>query len=98
MHWACTNKRVNTCQLLCAFDGVDENAINKQGKTALDVAVYYSIVDCVRALLELNVDASKAVVEANTIVEIVQLLDEHRKRSVKLIIIFKRRKFVSFCV
>ena len=69
--------------MLCALDGVDQNAVNNDGKTALDVAVSFSKVDCVRALLEFNVDTCKARVMANTNVEIVQLLDEHRKRSVK---------------
>ena len=73
----------STCQLLCALDGVDQNVVNIDGKTALDLAVSRSKVDVVRALLEFNVDTSKARVTATTKVEIVQLLDEHRKRSVK---------------
>ena len=70
--------------MLCALDGVDVNAINKLGKTAIACAIGKSRVDAVRALLEFNVDTSKAIVEANTRVEIVQLLDEHRKRTVKI--------------
>ena len=69
--------------MLCALDGVDQNVVDNEGKTALDVAVGRSKVDSVCALLEFNVDTSKARVTADTNVEIVQLLDEHRKRSVK---------------
>ena len=83
MHYASIEGRTSTCQVLCAFDGVDQNAVNNEGKTALDLAISRSEVDCVRALLELNVDMSKARVGVNTPVEIVQLLEEHRKRSVK---------------
>ena len=83
MHIASFNGHASTCQLLCASDGVDQNAVDINGETALDLAINRSQVDCVRALLELNVDTSKARVTAWTNVEIVQLLDEHRKRSVK---------------
>ena len=83
MHVAAFYTRVSTCQLLCALDGVDQNALDNDGKTALDLAVGRSKVDSVRALLELNVDTSKARVTATTKVEIVQLFDEHRKQSVK---------------
>ena len=83
MHVACIYGKVSTCQLMCALDGVDQNVVNIDGKTALDLAVSRSKVDVVRALLEFNVDTSKARVTATTKVEIVQLLDEHRKRSVK---------------
>ena len=78
------NSAESTCQLLCALDGVDQNALDIDGDTALDKAVCLSKVNSVRALLELNVDTSKAVVTARTNVEIAQLLDEHRKRSVKI--------------
>ena len=74
---------VSACQLLCALDGVDQNAVDNNGETALDKAIGDSRVDCVRALLKFNVDTSKARVSARTSVEIVQLLDEHRKLSVK---------------
>ena len=74
---------VASCQVLCALDGVDQNAVDIDGETALDVAIRHSLVDSVRALLEFNVDTSKARVEANTRVDIVQLLDEHHNRSVK---------------
>ena len=80
------NGHASTCQLLCALDGVDQNAVNNDGKTALDLAINNSQVDCARALLEFNVDTSKARVTARTNVEVAQLLDEHRKRSVKNII------------
>ena len=80
MHYA---SDASTCQLLCALDGVDQNAVDNHGKTALDLAVSRSQVGSVRALLELNVDTCKARVTANTKVEIVQLLEEHHKRSVK---------------
>ena len=85
MQFAC-NKRnhVSTCQLLCALDGVDQNAVNDDGETALDSAIRHNAVDCVRALLEFNVDASEAREDERTSVEIVQLLDEHRERSVKI--------------
>ena len=82
MHCASFNGRASTCQLLCALDGVEQNAVNIEGKTALDLAVCLSEVDSVRTLLEFNVDTSKARVTADTEVEIVQLFDEHRKQSV----------------
>ena len=82
LHVASFNGHASTCQLLCAFDGVDVCAVNDDGETALDVAVGRSQVDSVRALLESNVDTSNAVVDADD-EEIVQLLDEHRQRSVK---------------
>ena len=88
MHVASTRNHASTCQLLCALDGVDQNAVNNEGETALNLAIRRSRVDCVRALLEFNVDTSKARVTADTEVEIVQLLDEHRKRSVKKIMSF----------
>ena len=68
--------------MLCALDGVDQNAVDINGDTALNLAINGSQVDCVRVLLEFNVDTSKARVTADTEVEIVQLLDEHRNRSV----------------
>ena len=82
LHCASSDGHASACQLLCALDGVDQNAVDGYGASALDVAICYSKVDCVRALLELNVDTSKARVDVNTPVEIVQLFDEHRKRSV----------------
>ena len=82
MHVASFNGHASTCQLLFVVDGVDQNAVNNDGKTVLDLAVIRSQVDCVRALLEFNVDTSKARVTARTKVEIAQLLDEHRKQSV----------------
>ena len=82
LHVASFYGRASTCKLLCALDGVDQNAVANDGETALDRAVFRSIVDSVRALLEFNVDTSKARILARTKVEIVQLLDEHRKRSV----------------
>ena len=83
LHFVSFYGHASTCKLLCAFDGVDQNAVNNKGETALDLAVGSSQVDSVRTLLELNVDTSKARVHVNTPVEIVQLFDEHRKRSVK---------------
>ena len=77
------NDYASTCRLLCASDGVDENAVDNNGKTALAIAIFSSQVDAVRALLEFNIDTSKTVVDAETRGEIVQLLDEHRQRSVK---------------
>ena len=77
MHFASFNGYANTCQVLCALDGVDQNAVDNKSETALDLAVIYSQVDSVRALRELNVDTSKVRVSAWTKVEITQLLDEH---------------------
>ena len=88
LHFASFHGHASTCQLLCALDGVDQNAVNNDGETVLDVAIGENAADCVRALLEFNVDASKARVMANTKVEIVQFLDKHRKRSVKNNILF----------
>ena len=51
------------CRLLCALDGVDQNAVDMYGETALGVAFIRSRAGSVRALLELNVDTSKARVE-----------------------------------
>ena len=82
LHLASTWDHASTCQLLCALGGVDQNAVDNEGKTALDLAINRSKVDCVRALLEFNVDTSKARVTADTTAEIVQLLNEHRNRSV----------------
>ena len=98
----------STCQLLCALDGVDQNAVNIDNKTALDLAISRSQVDSVHALLEFNVDTSKARVTARTNVEIAQLLEEHRKRSVKNIffvgtivfdiIIFRKLNELQFAI
>ena len=87
LHTATFNDHASTCQLMCAFDGVEENAVTKRGETALAMAVHHSKVDSLHALLELNVDTSKARVAVTTTVEITQLLEEHRKRSVKLFIL-----------
>ena len=83
LYVACMRGKLFTCQLLCALDGVDQNAVNNEGETALDMAINRSQVDCVRALLEFNVDTTNAAVDAETRVEIAQLFEEHRKRSVK---------------
>ena len=72
--------------MLCALDGVEPNAIDNAGMTTLDVAITYHAAGCVRALLEFNVDTSKARVTARTKVAIVQLLEEYRKQSVKELI------------
>ena len=95
MHFA---SNASTRQLLCALDGVDQNAVANNGETALDLAINRSQVNCVRALLEFNVDTSKVRVAATTKAEIVQLLEEHRKRSVKKIIfcLFERNFVNSF--
>ena len=82
LHFASYDGRASTCQVLCALDGVDQNAVDDKGETALDLAIRLSKIDAVRALLEFNVDTSKARVTATTKAEIVQLFDEHRKRSV----------------
>ena len=83
LHVATFRGQASTCQLLCALDGIDQNAVDNDGETACDRALQRSKVECVRALLELNVDASKTPVEADTNVEIVKLFEEHRKQSVK---------------
>ena len=88
LHFASLNGRASAFLLLCALDGVDLNAVNNEGMTALDLPIGENDADCVRALLELNVDTSNARVMAWTSHEILQLLDEHRKRSVKTIISF----------
>ena len=97
LHCASKEGHTSTCLLVCALDGVNQNAVDDDGKSALDLAVSGSQVDCVRALLELNVDTSKAVVTARTSVEIAQLLDEHRKRSVNKIISFCLKEFYILC-
>ena len=86
LHFASFYGHASTCPLLCALNGVDKNAVDNKGKTALAIAIVNSQVDVVRALLELNVDTSKAIVAADTNFEITKLLEEHRKRSVKKII------------
>ena len=84
LHVAAANDSADTCQLLCALDGVDQSAVDNYGQTALDFAISCSI-HLVRALLELNFDTSNVVVDADANVEIVQLFDDHCKRSVKLL-------------
>ena len=88
MHFASLCGHASTCQLLCALDGVDQNVVNDDGDAALDKAIDVNAVDSVRSLLEFNVDTSKARVTADTKVGIVQLLDKHRKRSVKKTLFF----------
>ena len=65
MHVASFYGQASACQLLCALDGVDQNAVDSKGETALDTAILLSKVDCVRALLEFIVDTSKARVTAS---------------------------------
>ena len=86
LHYAARYGEIITCKMLCALDGVDQNAVDNEGETALDFAVGSSKVGSVRALLEFNVDTSKARVTARTKVAIVQLLEEYRKQSVKELI------------
>ena len=69
--------------LLTAIKGVDEAAVNHKGSTPLSLAIYRKNVDSVRALLELNVDTTTAVTTANTPPEIVELLRQHKARSVE---------------
>ena len=88
LHYASINGRASAFLLLCALDGVDQNAVNNKGETALDIAVRHSKIDAVRALLEFNADTSEVIVTADTNVEILQLLDEHRKRSVTKCFLF----------
>ena len=69
--------------LLTAIKGVDETAVDNDGDTPLTVAIILKKVDSVRALLELNVDTTKAVTTADTPPEIVELLRQHQARSVE---------------
>ena len=69
--------------LLTAIKGVDETAVNNSGSTPLSSAINRKKVDSVRALLELNVDTTKAVTRADTPPEIVELLRQHKERSVE---------------
>ena len=80
-HCAAWNDKSDSLKLLSAA-GVHENALNIDGKTALIVAINNKIVDSVRALLELNVDTSKAKTERGSPAEIVALLEQHKQRSV----------------
>ena len=88
LHQASAEGDAITCQLLCALEGIDQNVVDIHGETSLDLAINGPQVDCVRALLEFIVDTSKARVAAWTQVEIAQLLNEHRKQSVKNIFLF----------
>ena len=83
MHFASFEDNASTCKLLCALDGVDQNAVDNEGKTAFDRVMTWSMFDSVRVLLDLNVDTSEVRVTADTNVELVRLLEEQRKRSVK---------------
>ena len=84
------------CQVICALDGVDQNAVNDNNETALDFAISRSAVGSVRTLLEYNVDASNACVDDASDGEIVQLLEEHLKRSVMKIIFFLFERILHF--
>ena len=77
--------------LLLSALGVDENAVNNNGNTALSAAINDGDVARVRTLLELNVDTKGVNATANTNADIVALLEEHGKRSVE------RVNFVLFC-
>ena len=89
MHFASNKGQTSACQVLCALDGVEQNAVDNRGKTALDKAIGDGAVNCVRALLEFNIDTSEAVrVDADDD-EIVHLLEEHRKRSVKIFVVVR---------
>ena len=68
---------------MTAIKGVDETAVDNTGNTPLSLAIFWKKVDSVRALLELNVDTTKAVTTAKTPPEIVELLRQHKARSVE---------------
>ena len=69
--------------LLTAIKGVDEAAVDNSGDTLLSMAIINKHVGSVRALLELNVDTTKAVTAADTPPEIIDLLLQHKERSVE---------------
>ena len=83
-HYAAYNDAPDLLKLLSAA-GVNENALNIDGSTALIVAIDNKKVDSVRALLELNVDTSKATTKRDTPAEIVALINAHKRRSVSCI-------------
>ena len=83
MHIASLCNQFKLIPLLTAIKGVDEAAVNHKGSTPLSLAIYRKNVDSVRALLELNVDTTTAVTTANTPPEIVELLRQHKARSVE---------------
>ena len=76
-HWASSEQ-----MLLLSALGVDENAVNFVGHTALVTMITLNVEDKVNVLLKLNVDTSNIVTPANARVGIVRLLDEHRSRTV----------------
>ena len=82
MHYAAFIDKPDSLKLLSAVVGVNENALTFDGDTALIVAIDFKKVDSVRALLELNVDTSKAKTERGSPAEIVALLEQHKQRSV----------------
>ena len=69
--------------LLTAIKGVDEAAVDNSGDTPLSMAIINKHVGSVRALLELNVDTTKAVTNFYTPPEILDLLRQHKARSVE---------------
>ena len=80
-HHAAVGGKPDSLKLLSAA-GVNENALDNKGKTALTTAIARKKVESVRALLELNVDTSKATTKRDTPAEIVALLEQHKQRSV----------------
>ena len=68
--------------LLFSALGVDENAVDDNGESWLGLAIKSHNTDRVRALLQLNVDTKNVVTNVDTPAAIVQLLGEHRQRSV----------------
>ena len=83
LHIASGNNRFKLIPLLTVIKGVDEAAVNNFDRTPLSLAIFYEKVDSVRALLELNVDTTKAVTRADTPREIIDLLRQHKARSVE---------------
>ena len=69
--------------LLTVIKGVDEAVVDNTGCTPLSLAIIYEKVDSVRALLELNVDTTKAATYSGTPREIIELLRQHKARSVE---------------
>ena len=83
MHIASRSNQFKIIPLLIAIKGVDETAVDNNGDTPLSVAIAHKKVGSVRALLELNVNATEAITTAKTPPEIIELLRQHKARSVE---------------
>ena len=73
--------------LLFSALGVDENADDDNGESWLGLAIEFHDTDRVCALLQLNVDTKNVVTNVDTPAAIVQLLGEHRQRSVAFVFV-----------